>query len=280
MINITLQKRLNSAKGEMLLDIQFKVANGEFIALYGPSGAGKTSTLKMIAGLLKPDNGLLKVSEQTWFDQSAKVNLSAQKRNIGFVFQDYALFPNMTVLENLKFASQNAPNLISELITIMELGSLKDVLPSQLSGGQQQRVALARAAVQQPNILLLDEPLSAVDNLLRSKLQDYILQIHERFKFTTIMISHDQKEILKMANRCIILNNGKITTDGPPTDVFFTDLITTTDKLEAKIIHIAINSENAVLTIELQNSLIRTQVSLAKAATLNIGDRISLQASL
>ena len=180
MIHIDLQKTLKSAHGEMNLDIKITIEKGEFVTLYGDSGAGKTSTFRMIAGLLKADSGKIRVNENTWFDASSRINLPPQKRKVGFVFQDYALFPNMTVRQNLEYAldKNQDRNIITQLIETVELGQLQNRKPETLSGGQKQRVALARALVQKPEILLLDEPMSALDSKMRLKLQDYILKVH------------------------------------------------------------------------------------------------------
>ena len=219
MIQIDLNKRLQAAEGEMLLKLKIDIEKGEFVTLYGASGVGKTSTLRMISGLLNPDAGKIIVNDEVWFDQSKKINLSPQKRKVGYVFQDYALFPHMTVLENLQFAQtrKDATKAITSLIELMELGQLQNRKPETLSGGQKQRVALARALVQQPEILLLDEPLAALDTTIRYKLQEYLKQIHSEFKLTTILISHDVSEIVKLADRVICLEDGKISSHVCPT---------------------------------------------------------------
>ena len=180
MIKIDIHKKLKAYDSEMNLRIKCKIKKGELVTLYGESGAGKTSTLRILAGLLKPDKGEITINEVSWIDTKNKIFLAPQKRNIGYVFQDYALFPNMSVLQNLEFASGKGQNkkVITELIEMMELGDLQNRKPQTLSGGQQQRVALARALVCKPNILLLDEPLAALDYKIRLKLQDYITRIH------------------------------------------------------------------------------------------------------
>ena len=193
MIEVSIQKKLKAPFGEMNLDIQTNIEQGQFVTLYGKSGAGKTSTLRILAGLLEPDNGKISIHGNILLDTSNKINLAPQKRKIGFVFQDYALFPNMTIFENLSFALQKnqSKKILDELIEMMEIGNLRSEKPQHLSGGQQQRVALARALVQKPELLLLDEPLAALDNEMRNKLQQYIIQVHREFKLTTILISHD-----------------------------------------------------------------------------------------
>jgi molybdate transport system ATP-binding protein len=221
MIEIKIFRKLHSANG--LLELQFDnvIGQGEFITIYGPSGAGKTSVIRMIAGLLTPDDGHISVDQTVWFDKSAKIDIKPQLRNIGIVFQDYSLFPNMTVKENLLYALEKgqSASVVDMLLQLTELGQLQNKRPAYLSGGQKQRVALARALVRKPKILLLDEPLSALDYEMQSKLQEYILTAHDEFKLTTIMISHDLLEVLKMSSRVLVLEDGHIKKDGQPSEV-------------------------------------------------------------
>ncbi len=221
MIEINLKRKLFGANGEMNLTLDTTIQQGEFVTIYGPSGAGKTSVLRMLAGLLKPDAGLIKFDGNVWFDSSKGIHRRPQLRNIGLVFQDYSLFPNMTVRGNLEFALQKGQSsgIVDDLLELTELRNLADKNPATLSGGQKQRVALARALVRKPNLLLLDEPLSALDSVMQSKLQDYLLQVHEQFKLTTILVSHDISEVMKMSKRVLILENGRVEKDGPPGEV-------------------------------------------------------------
>lgn len=221
MVHIQLQKKLLAAHGPMRLDVQLQVAPGTFVALTGPSGSGKTTMLRLLAGLARPAAGYIEFNGEVWLDTAAGIDRSPQRRRVGLVFQDYALFPNMTVGDNLRYPlEQGQPgDIVEELIRIMEIEELVDRYPDTLSGGQQQRVALARALVRRPNLLLLDEPLSALDRELRAKLQDYILRVHERFRLTTVLVSHNREEIRKMADRVLRLQHGRIAADGPPSAV-------------------------------------------------------------
>lgn len=221
MINIDVTRKLFGAGGDLLLKFATKIVPGELITIYGPSGAGKTSVLRMLAGLLKPESGIINYGGQTWFDSSKGIHLRPQDRSIGIVFQDYSLFPNMTVRGNLEFALQKgqSPQIVDELLQLTELSNLSDKKPTILSGGQRQRIAVAMALVRKPKLLLLDEPLSALDSVMQSKLQDYLLQVHEQFKLTTILVSHDINEVIKMSRRVLILEDGVIKKDGPPLEV-------------------------------------------------------------
>ena len=209
MIEIKVQKTLFGSSGEFLLDVDIMIERGEFIALLGESGGGKTTIMRILAGLEKA-NGIIKVDDEIWQDESTF--LPPQKRGIGFVFQDYALFNNLTVEENLLFV-QNDTNLANHLLEVTNLTNLKSSYPMKLSGGQKQRVALCRALMKKPKILLMDEPLSAIDPLLRVKLQDEILSLHKEFNTTSILVSHDISEIKKMSDRILVLKDGKISTD-------------------------------------------------------------------
>ena len=221
MISIQLSKRLDGPDGKLSLEVDTTIQNGEFVTIFGPSGAGKTSILRMLAGLLKPDSGRIVVEDSVWFDDRQKIDIRPQYRNIGMVFQDYSLFPNMTVKENLDFALEKGQSkaIVEDLLELTELGQLAGKRPFQLSGGQKQRVALARALVRKPKLLLLDEPLSALDAEMQGKLQDYILSVHREFNLTTILISHDLIEVLKMSQRVFVLDQGRIAKDGKPADV-------------------------------------------------------------
>ncbi|WP_020537482.1 ATP-binding cassette domain-containing protein [Lewinella cohaerens] len=222
MTQIQVKKTLNAAEGEMLLNVDLQLPPRQLIGLYGKSGAGKTSLLRILAGLFSPDEAQIIVNNKTWIDTRKGILLSPQKRKVGLVFQDYALFPNMTVRKNLLFALSKgqSPEMVEELIELSELGDLQHQLPPKLSGGQQQRVALARALVQRPELLLLDEPLSALDQEMREKLQQYLLRVHQAYGLTTILISHNQEEIEKMADWVVVLDAGKVVKQGKVEDVF------------------------------------------------------------
>lgn len=194
------------------LEVDLQLFNKELLALTGPSGSGKTTILRILAGLEKRAKGRLMVQGELWQDSAQGIFLAPQQRSIGVVFQDYALFPNMSVVQNLQFALPKTENqtLIEELLEVMDLQELKPAYPRELSGGQQQRVALARALVRRPKLLLLDEPLSALDTQMREHLQTFIRLLHERYALTTLLISHHPEEIQRLADRVLVLEKGKI----------------------------------------------------------------------
>ncbi len=194
-----------------LSDINFELKEGEFLCLLGPSGCGKTTLLRIIAGLEEPDSG------KVFLNGNDITNLHPSSRNFGIVFQSYALFPNMTAYENIAFGLKNKKNgkvdikaRIGSLLSLVNLTHVKSKYPSQLSGGEQQRVALARALALDPGFLLLDEPLSALDAKVRNRLRREIRETQEKLNITTIMVTHDQEEALTMADRIVVMNEGRI----------------------------------------------------------------------
>jgi len=276
MIELSIQKKLSAPSGEMNLDVQCKIEQGKLVTLYGKSGAGKTSTLRILAGLLKADSGKIIVNGKTWLDANNKITFTPQQRKVGFVFQDYALFPNMTVKENLQFALQKkqSQQIISELIELIELGELQHRKPKTLSGGQQQRVALARALVQKPELLLLDEPLSALDFEMRNKLQRYLLQVHQEYGLTTILISHDISEILKLSSEILVIENGKIIQQGSPIEVFSQKKVSGKFQFTGEIIGMEKQDFIYILAILIGKDLVKVVADEGEAKSLKIGDKV------
>lgn len=221
MISCRVTKALRDAGGIMPLSLDLQIRKGERVALYGPSGAGKTSTLRMLAGLMKPDSGRIEVNGACWFDAENNLHLNPRKRNIGFVFQDYALFPNMTVLENLQFAQRGRrnPGLVSELVGIMELGALQHSRPGLLSGGQKQRVALARALVSEPELLLLDEPMAGMNIEEKEDIVRFILDLKKEWGITIVLVEHDLGVVMDISDEIYVLDFGVLIGSGKPKEV-------------------------------------------------------------
>jgi molybdate transport system ATP-binding protein len=222
MIQFQAKKLLLTSFGRQELDVAFELGKGQLLTLYGPSGAGKTTILRILSGLTDILSGHIAVDGETWRDTQLKINVPTKNRSIGLVFQDFALFPHFSVKENLRYALPKGDDirLMEELIELMELGPLRDTRPGFLSGGQQQRVALARAIVRRPRLLLLDEPLSSLDDDMRQRLQDYIEKIRRHFELTTVLVSHHLPEILRLSDEVIWLDKGKIKQQGAPEAVF------------------------------------------------------------
>jgi len=212
MIDIEIQKELHGSHGDMYLDVKLEIQKGEFIALMGESGSGKTTLLRILAGLERA-KGNITVEDMIWL-QSQKM-LPPQQREIGFVFQDYALFDNMSVEENLLYVNDDKA-LAQELLVLTELTQLASRNVKGLSGGQKQRVSLCRAMMKKPKLLLMDEPFSALDPAMRTKLKDEILKLHKVFGTTTIMVSHDTEVSYHLADRIWVLDHGNLIADGSP----------------------------------------------------------------
>ncbi len=221
MLKINIERSMLTSEGKSLLKVDLEVANNELLCLFGHSGAGKTTLLRILAGLFNPDRGFISFNGEVWYDSDKKINLPPQQRNVGYMFQDYALFPNMTVRRNIEFAQKvrNAEE-VDSLLAHFGLEALQKQYPAKLSGGQKQRVALARALAAKPNLLLLDEPLSALDYEMRLNLQEEILKAHKLLNSQTILVSHDKEEVHKLADTVVMLRNGTIINQGKPVAVF------------------------------------------------------------
>ncbi len=202
-------------------NLELHVATGELVALLGPSGCGKTTTLRMVAGFETPDTGSVKIGAEEISQ------LPPHKRQLGMVFQNYSLFPHRTVAENIAFGLRMAgmsraerDGKVAEMLDLVQLQGRGDVYPSKLSGGQQQRVALARSLVVNPKVLLLDEPLGALDKSLRESMQFEIRGMQQRLGITALLVTHDQEEAMSMADRVAVMNGGRILQIGAPADIY------------------------------------------------------------
>ncbi len=215
-VDITIQ--LRSGGGDsFFLHSQF-TSDDRSLVLFGPSGSGKTLTLQAIAGLLTPDKGRISVNGDVFFDSEADINLPTRRRGVGYVFQDYALFPHRTVWENVCFglkplfgrvSKENAER-VDALLELFGLSQLKHQRPGTLSGGQKQRTALARALATKPKILLLDEPFSALDQPLRLRMREELSKVLENFEIPMIMVTHDSDEVESFAQAVVVYNYGKV----------------------------------------------------------------------
>ena len=237
---------------KVLKDISIDIEKGEFICLLGPSGCGKSTLLRIIAGLEDKHGGKIIINDKDM------TNSPPESRNFGIVFQSYALFPNMNVYKNIAFglenkniSKSNIDKKVKEVLEVVELSGYDKKYPSQLSGGQQQRVALARAIALEPDFLLLDEPLSALDAKVRLKLREQIKSLHRKLGITTIMVTHDQEEALCLADKMVVMNNGEVIQIGTPKEVykspktpFVADFIGTINFIDDDVNMIAIRPED------------------------------------
>ncbi len=217
-LRVDIEKKL----GNFTLRQKFEVGN-EVLALLGASGCGKSMTLKCIAGIEKPDRGRIVLDGMTLFDSEKRINLPPQSRKVGYLFQQYALFPNMTVLQNITCGvrdKKQAAKVVPDMVRAMHLDGLENKRPAQLSGGQQQRVALARILVNTPDILMLDEPFSALDSHLRFQLEQELRETIRKFGKTVLLVSHDRDEVFRISDRIAVLNDGHIETIGNKHDIF------------------------------------------------------------
>lgn len=202
-IEVDIKKKL----GDFELNISFSAEN-EFIALWGPSGVGKTLTLKCIAGIETPDSGKIIIGDRVVFDSDKKINIRPQERNAGLLFQDYALFPNMTVKKNIEIVSRNEAD-IKVYIDKFKLKGLEELYPHQLSGGQKQRLAMARMLATAPDLIMLDEPFNALDSDLKKELKPEIKEMVERVNKPAIIVSHDEEEVNYFTSKIIRLKNNR-----------------------------------------------------------------------
>ncbi len=270
MIKIDITKKLHGANGEMDLKVDLEIRQGDFVALAGQSGSGKTTLLRILAGLENAD-GHISVADEIW--QEGKQAISPQKRKIGFVFQDYALFPNMSVEDNLLFVNKDR-ELADELLEMTELSELKNRLPNTLSGGQKQRVSLCRAMMNRPKLLLMDEPLSALDPDMRTKLQNEILTLHKKFGTTTIMVSHDPSEIYRLSNRVVVLNFGEVVKDGSAKEVLLKTRGTQKFSLEGELLDIIKVDVIQIAIVSIGQQLVEVVINSEEAKNLQIGQSV------
>jgi molybdate transport system ATP-binding protein len=225
MIRARLKKRFASRQDSaaFTLDIELSTASGVTV-LFGPSGAGKTLTLDIIAGFLKADEGRILLDDQILFDAEARVNLPPQQRRCGYVFQNYALFPHLTLRENLEFAAERKPRLdrhrrVNDMLDRFRLGEVAGRKPHELSGGQKQRCSIARALLIEPKLLLLDEPARGLDAPLRAELYNTLRQVRQDFNTPILLVTHDLNECFELGDAMFVFRDGRIAQSGSPRDI-------------------------------------------------------------
>jgi molybdate transport system ATP-binding protein len=276
-IDIALTKMLHGVGGSLQLNVQATLEPGSFVTLFGPSGAGKTTILRMLAGLTDPDGGRISVNGDIWFDSDKRIKLPPQKRSIGFVFQDYALFPNLSVRDNVAYAAGSGDQRwVDELLELTGLAALAHRLPATLSGGQKQRVSLARAIARKPALLLLDEPLSALDAQLRGQLQDDLALLHQRYGVTTLLVSHDVGEVFKLSQRVLRLEAGRIVQSGTPAEVFLQQRLAGKLSLRAQVLAIRREEVIHIISLLIGQDIVEVIASDNEVRGLRQGDIVSV----
>lgn len=207
-------------------NLNLRIENQQFTTLLGPSGCGKTTILRMIAGLEVPTSGEIWFDDKCMFSNKKKINVPPEKRNMGFVFQDFALWPHMTVYENVAFGlrarrdTDNMKSRVMDALKAVHLSEFAERFPAQLSGGQQQRVGFARAIVTKPDCILFDEPLSALDAILRDEMRTEIKRLTEKMQITSVFVTHDQMEAMSMSDQIVVLNKGKLEQQDSPEKIY------------------------------------------------------------
>lgn len=272
MIELDIHKELLGSLGKMDLSLNLSIEKQSFVALSGQSGSGKTTLLRILAGLERA-KGSIKVDGEIWLD--GEVSLPVQKRGIGFVFQDYALFPNMSVLDNLLYVNKDKA-LAEHLLGLTELSELSIRKPSTLSGGQKQRVSLCRAMMNRPKLLLMDEPLSALDPSMRTKLQQEILTLHKEFETTTIMVSHDPSEIYRLSNRVIVLSQGKVVQDGDAKSVLLKTQGSQKFSFEGELLDIVKVDVIYIAIVSIGQQIVEVVLDESEARDLHVGSVVSI----
>ncbi len=260
---------------QVVKDFNMSIEKGEFVSFLGPSGCGKTTVLRMIAGFESPSDGTISINGKN------QNRLKTNQRNIGMVFQAYALFPNMTVFDNVAFGlkvagkpKEEIETRVKEMLALIRLDHLADRYPYQMSGGQQQRVALARALAPKPQVLLLDEPLSALDAKIRVSLREEIRQIQRQLGITTVFVTHDQEEALSISDRIVVMNAGRAEQIGTPSEIynrpntrFVASFVGTLNIIEAIVVDPSAN------TVKVGDNTVRLREPVG---ALKVGDKISI----
>ncbi len=275
MIKIQIYKEFIKSTNQFFIDVDFTLKKGSFNALFGGSGSGKTSILNVISGIKYANKGFVSVSDVVWLDTDKKINLPINKRKIGVVFQNSVLFPHLTVYENLVFSKDknDSFDLMNELIELFSISDLLNSSPDALSGGQKQKVAIVRALVRNPDLLLLDEPFSAIDAEQRKQIQNSLIKAHQKLKFTALVVSHDLEEVVRLSENIFMLENGIIVKKGSAFSLFeqkdeedsirLTGIVLSIEKTET-IQKMKVLIENEIHTIERMDT------------NFQIGDRIVL----
>lgn len=278
MLEVNISKSLHTESGYNRLNIEF-TANNKVLAISGKSGSGKTTLLRMLAGITTPDDGYIKLSGKTWFDKRQSYVLPVQKRNVGFVFQDYALFPHLTVYGNIAFSGCSKKR-VESLLSLFNLSNLAKRLPARLSGGQRQRVAIARALASSPSLLLLDEPLSALDNDAKTRFREEFSSILEEVGVMAILVSHDTTDITGLASRVIEIGEGHILKDGSPLEIYKQGGNIVEMRFTGEVLDIQSMGTLSRVLLQTEESIIESKLNAFEVQNLSIGSCVCVDMSV
>jgi iron(III) transport system ATP-binding protein len=284
--DLSLVYRSAGAEHHAVKGVSLDIAEGQFYTLLGPSGCGKTSTLRSVAGLERPDGGEISIGGEVVFSADNKIWVPPHQRNIGMVFQSYAIWPHMSVFDNVAFPLRHKRpkpsrtemrERVLKALSLVQLGGLENRPAPYLSGGQQQRLALARAIVAEPRVLLLDEPLSNLDAKLREEMRLELREMVERLKVTTLFVTHEQIEALTMSDVIAVMKDGRIVQEGSPTEIysepkaaFVADFIGKSNFVAGRVLDLAGAAGHAIATVETPLGVLRCRTEEGVAAGMNV----------
>lgn len=279
-MRIHFRHTLRSLQGTFTLDVGEEFEEGGFVCVYGPSGSGKTTFLRLLAGLDLPSEGQIHVHEQCWLDTGIGVCVPTRQRDIGFVSQAYDLFPHMSVRKNLEFAcgdvAPTSREWIDELLESAGLTDFQHVMPETLSGGQQQRLALLRAIARKPKLLLLDEPLSAIDGAMRSILRMMLRQWHATLQMTVVMVTHDLGEVFALASHVIVVEAGQVVRRGTAQQVFLQQRKSGQIEIQAQILAMRREDVVVIASVLVGREIIDVIIMPDEASLLSVGSYVAL----
>lgn len=280
MINIAINKKFKGNRNEFELKVNFDFSEGEVIGVYGKSGAGKSSLLRAICGFETVDEGFIKINNKIWLCSEKKINIPTQKRRIGLLSQEYNLFPNFNIEQNILFSAPKNYNkeLFHKLINTAGVNELLKEFPYHLSGGQQQRIALIRALMREPQLLLLDEPFSALDKKMRDTLLDLLITFKKSLSFTCLFVSHDVSDLQKIADIILHLEDGKVIDFGRTNKLFAKSNISGKYKIIGKVVTIQKSDLVFIVEIIYENSLMKIIATEDEIKNVNIGDNVVISA--
>ncbi len=278
MIRFHLKYSIRQDPENFNLDCRGEIHDGEAITLYGKSGAGKSTLLRCLSGLIRPDAGTIYDGDRCIYDSEAGIFLPARSRHMSLLFQDYALFPNMTVEGNIRFGMKKGEDAsyLKELMDVMNITALRGRYPRTLSGGEQQRTALARALAARPSLLLLDEPLAALDYETRLRLQDYLLEIQKRYGLTLLLVSHDPSEILRLSQRVFVMEAGKISGEPSAASLFSSKHISGKFRFAGHVISVDVADVICIVMVQVDSSVVRVVADREDVKDLKPGDRVMI----